>query len=107
MAQFDVHSNLGRNRSSIPYLVNVQSRRHDAAGTRVVAPLMRLPSLREPKPRLSPKFVIRDEQLVLNPLLMFTAPVPALGPVVASLSADNDASRIIAAIEEVITQAYG
>jgi hypothetical protein len=33
--------------------------------------------------------------------------VPALGPVVASLSADNDASRIIAAIDEVITQAYG
>jgi hypothetical protein len=69
--------------------------------------LMRLPSLREPEPRLSPKFVTQDEQLVLNPLLMFTAPVLALGPVVVSLSADDDASRVIAAIDEVITQAYG
>jgi hypothetical protein len=38
---------------------------------------------------------------------MFAAPVPVLGPVVASLAADADASRIIAAIDAVITQAFG
>jgi toxin CcdB len=107
MAQFDVHINLGRNRSTVPYVVNVQSRRFDAAGTRLVAPLMRQAGLRDADPGLAPKFVIRIDSVFLNPLLLFAAPVSALGPVVASLSADQDASRIIAAIDQVISQAFG
>jgi toxin CcdB len=98
---------LGRNGSHIPYLVNVQSRRHDGAGTRVVVPLMRLPRLRDVETRLMPKFVIQDEQLVFNPLLLLPAPAATLGPAVASLAADDESSRIVAAIDAVITQAFG
>jgi toxin CcdB len=107
MAQFDVHTNRGRNRAAIPYLVNVQSRRYDRAGSRVVAPLLRLPKLDGIEPALMPKFEIRGEQLVLSPLHLFTAPASGLGAVVASLAADEDASRIVAAIDALITQAYG
>ena len=107
MAQFDVHVNPGRNRSVIPYVVNVQTRRLDSARTRIVIPLTRLPRPGDIEPRLTAAFVIRGETLFLGPLAMFAAPVPVLGPVVASLAADADASRIIAAIDAVITQAFG
>jgi toxin CcdB len=107
MAQFDVHINPGRNRSIIPYVVNVQTRRLDASRTRVVIPLIRLARTSNIEPRLTPEFVVKGETLVLDPLGMFAAPLLALGPVVASLSADADASRIIAAIDAVITQAFG
>jgi hypothetical protein len=66
-----------------------------------------LPGLRDADPPLTPKFVIRDEQLVFNPLLLFTALVGALGPVIESLAGDDDTSRIIAAIDALITQAFG
>jgi toxin CcdB len=107
MAQLDVHINLGRNRTMVPYVVNVQSRRFDAAGIRLVAPLMRQAGLRDADPGLAPKFMIQTDSVFLNPLLIFAAPVAALGPVVASLSADEDASRIIAAIDQVFSQAFG
>ena len=107
MAQFDIHANLGRNRANIPYLVNVQSRRYHAALTRIVNPLMRLPALRDADPRLVPEFLIGGESLTLNPLLIFATPVSALGPAAGSLAADGDAGRIIAAIDAVITQAFG
>jgi toxin CcdB len=107
MAQFDVHINPGRNRSIMPYVVNVQTRRLDDSRTRVVIPLIRLARTSNIEPRLTPEFVVKEEILVLDPLGMFAAPLSALGPVVASLSADADASRIIAAIDAVITQAFG
>jgi len=62
---------------------------------------MRLPALRDAEPRLTPRYLIQDE------LPVFTAPVSALGPVVASLAADEQAGRVIAAIDAIITQAYG
>ena len=68
---------------------------------------MRLPELREPEPRLTPKFLVQNELPVFNPLLILIAPVSALGLVVASLAADEHASRVIAAIDLVITQANG
>lgn len=73
-AQFDVHTNLGRNRSDIPYLVDAQSCRDDAASARIVIPLMRLTGVRDTELRPSSKFVIMGGQLVLNPLLLFAAP---------------------------------
>ncbi len=106
MAQFDVHGNPGRNRLEVPFVVVVQSRRFDTAGTRLVAPLIRPSGSRSAEPRLSPEFVILSDIVVLDPLLIFAAPVTALGPVIASLAADDDASRIIAAIDAVITQAF-
>jgi len=44
---------------------------------------------------------------VFNPLLLFTIPATALGPVIASLAADEHAARMIGAIDAVITQAFG
>jgi len=106
MAQFDVHTNLGRNRSSVPYVVNsvppFRRSRHQARRT-TDAPA----GLRDAGPGLAPQFVIQTDSVFLNPLLLFAAPVSALGPVVASLSADEDASRIIGAIDQVISQAFG
>ena len=107
MAQFDVHTNPGRNRATIPYVVNIQSRRLDAVGTRVVVPLVRSSHPRNADQRLVPSFQVLSEVLFLNPLALFTAPLSALGPVVASLADDKDAGRIIAAIDEVISQAFG
>ena len=107
MAQFDVHTNPGRNRAIIPYVVNVQSRRLDGAGTRVVVPLVRSSDPRNADQRLIPAFQVLSEILFLNPLALFTAPLSALGPAVASLADDKDAGRIIAAIAEVISRAYG
>ncbi len=107
MAQFDVHTNLGRNRQQIPYVVVVQSRRFDATSTRLVAPLMRPTGLSDAESWLTPRFQIETNAVLLNPLLLFAAPLSALGPVVASLTADADASQIIAAIDAVITQAVG
>ena len=107
MAQFDVHANPGRNRAIMPYVVNVQSRILDSMRSRVVIPLMRLPRPPDAEPRLNPEFVVRAESVFLDPLALFAAPVASLGPVVASLAADDDASRIIAAIDAVITQAFG
>jgi toxin CcdB len=107
MAQFDVHTNPGRNRAVIPYVVNVQSHRLEGAGTRIVVPLVRSSDSRNADPRLIPSFQVLAETLFLNPLALFTTPLSALGPVVASLAADPDAGRIIAAIDEVISQAYG
>jgi toxin CcdB len=107
MAQFDVHVNPGRNRAVIPYVVNVQTRRLDIAHTRIDIPLTRLARAGDIEPRLTPAFVIQAETLFLDPLTMFAAPVSALGPVAGSLAADSDASRIIAAIDAVITQAFG
>ncbi|PPQ28694.1 hypothetical protein [Rhodopila globiformis] len=54
----------------------------------------------------APKFIIEGEPLGFNPLLIFTTPISTLDPVVASLAADDHAGRVIAAINEVITQAY-
>lgn len=89
------------------YVVNVQSSRLDSMRSRIVIPLMRLPRPRDAEPRLNPDFAIQAETLFLDPLALFAAPVKALGPVVASLAADDDASRIIASIDAVITQAFG
>jgi hypothetical protein len=68
---------------------------------------MRIPRPKDAEPRLTPELVVADDSLFLDPLSIFAAPVAALGPVVASLSADEDASRIIAAIDQVISQAFG
>jgi toxin CcdB len=107
MAQFDVHVNPGRNRAVIPYVVNVHTSRLDTSHTRIVIPLTRLPRAGDIEPRLTPAFVIQAETLFLDPLAVFAAPVLVLGSVACSLAADGDASRIIAAIDAVITQAFG
>jgi len=108
MAQFDVHESRGRNRSSIPYVVNVQSRRYDRLASRVVIPLMvARGALGSIELSLMPGFEIGGQTVFLNPLETQTVRLSGLGPVVASLSDDISSMRIIAAIDLVITHAYG
>jgi toxin CcdB len=99
------HTNPGHNRAIMPYVVNVQSRRLDSMRSRVVIPLMRLARPREAGPRLNPEFMVRAGTLFLHVLPLFAAPLSVPGPVVASLAADDDASRT--AIDAVITPAFG
>jgi toxin CcdB len=106
MAQFDVHRNPGRTRDDVPYVVVVQSAVFDGYQRRVVIPLVR-------KSRLgtihhagfNPSFTIKGVAVVLHPLEIVSVPASTLAEPVASLSAHGD--RIIAAMDELATRAYG
>ena len=106
MAQFDVHRNPGRNLDSIPFVVVVQSAAFDGFGRRVVVPLIR----RSHAPPIhhtgfNPTFVVEDVAVVLHPLETVSVPLAVLGDPVASLAGDG--GRIIDALDELLTRAYG
>ena len=108
MAQFDVHMAPGRYRSAVPYVVVVQSGRFDKLASRLVIPLMAVSA----QPRiegliLTPEFTIEGKVVYLNPLEMQTVPYSALGKQVASLADDALSIRVIGAIDEAISRAYG
>jgi toxin CcdB len=108
MPQFDVHVSPGRNRQTVRYVVNVQSQRYDRLATRVVIPLMvanGVPAGIEIG--MMPGFEVGGTRVYLNPLEMQTVPrsVPRSG--VASLADDTASARVIAAIDLMITRAYG
>lgn len=105
MAQFDVHRNRTAARSGIPYLVIVQSQRFDASARRVIAPLLPADKLPSTEPSLTPKFTIEGRNVVLNPLQLASVPTDQLGEKVCSLADDSD--RIIAAIDLLISRAWG
>jgi toxin CcdB len=108
MAQFDVHRNPGRHRDAIPFVVVVQSGRFDGHERRLVAPLLAA-SLPEADrfPELAPRFVVDGQRVILDPLQLQTVPRDVLGPAIASLAADADAARIIAAIDVVLSTSAG
>lgn len=105
MPQFDVHRNPGVHRDLIPFVVVVQSRRLDGYSRRLVVPLLRGSALPDLDPGLAPRFRVEDTDVVLNPLELISVPRERLGPPIASLRADGD--RIIAAIDMVISRAWG
>jgi toxin CcdB len=105
MAQFDVHRNLGAQRAVIPYVVVVQSRRFDQARRRVAVPLVLASAVPSADPRLNPQFDIGEHRVVLNPLQMASIAVDRMGERVGSLKDDGD--RVIAAIDLVISRAWG
>lgn len=107
MAQFDVHPSPGRNRLVIPYVVDVQSTRYAALASRLVAPLIVAPPDRAVDPGLMPDFLVEGRRVFLNPFELQAVRWSLLGMPVASLANDQDASRLIAAIDAVITRAYG
>lgn len=108
MAQFDVHRNPGRHRDAIPFVVVVQSRRFDGHARRLVAPLLAATPLEAGRyPELAPRFVVDGQRVILDPLQLQTVPRDILGPVVASLAGDTDSSRIIAAIDVVLSTSAG
>jgi len=106
MAQFDVHRNTGRHRDDIPYVVLVQSSLYDSYRRRVVVPLVRKAVLGKiGNPRFNPSFRIEKHQVVLHPLEIVSIPNEQLGEYVTSL--DHEGSRIMDALDELLTQAWG
>ena len=106
MAQFDVHRNSGKQRDSIPFVVVVQSALFDGYNRRVVVPLVKESELSSAThPRLNPRFKIQNVTVALHPLQIVSVPKRALGDPVDSLAAESD--RIIAALDEVLSRAWG
>jgi toxin CcdB len=106
MAQFDVHRNTGRHRDDIPYVVLVQSSLYDNYRRRVVVPLVKKTVLGKiSNPRFNPTFKIEKNQVVLHPLEIVSVPNEQLGEYVKSL--DLEGGRIMDALDELLTQAWG
>jgi len=106
MAQFDVHRNTGKHRDDIPYVVLVQSSLYDSYRRRVVVPLVKKVALGKiGNPRFNPTFRIEKNQVVLHPLEIVSVPNELLGEYVASLA--REGGRIMDALDELLTQAWG
>lgn len=106
MAQFDVHRNTGKNRSTIPYVVVVQSALFDAYRRRVVAPLVqRSAAVALRTSRLNPFFFIEGVELVLHPLEIVSVALDQLGEKVGDLQ--DQGAAITDALDEVFTRAWG
>lgn len=106
MAQFDVHRNTGKHRDDIPYVVLVQSSLYDSYRRRVVVPMVRKAALgKVSNPRFNPSFKIENLRVVLHPFEIVSVPNELLGEYVGSLSAEG--SRIMDALDELLTRAWG
>ncbi len=106
MAQFDVHRNGGKQKDTIPFVVIVQSGLFDGYRRRVVIPLVRKVEINQiPNPRLNPTFKVKNVAVVLHPLEIVSVANEYLGERVGSLATEGDA--IIAALDELITRAFG
>jgi toxin CcdB len=105
MPRFDVHRNTGKHRDAIPFVVVVQSSQFDDYRRRVVVPLVRKSAIgRISHARFNPTFKIRGTSVVLHPLEIVSIPTNQLGELVESLS--GEAQQIIAALDELLTQAW-
>ena len=105
MAQFDVHRNTGRHRDSIPFVVVVQSSLFDDYRRRVVVPLVLKAAIGKiGQASFNPAFKVDGLSVVLHPLEIVSIPVDQLGDRVASLS--DEGQRIMAALDELLTQAW-
>ena len=107
MPQFDVHRTTGQNRASIPYVVVLQSRRFDAARTRLVAALRLAPEQPIADPNLTATFRIDGRDVLLDPLTIAAVARTLLRRLVGSLADDASSGAIINAIDAVITRAHG
>ena len=106
MTQFDVHRNSGKHRDDIPYVVLVQSSIYDGYRRRVVVPLVKKSIIGKiSNPRFNPTFKIEKLQVVLHPLEIVSVANEQLGEFVESLSAEG--GRIMDALDELLTQAWG
>ncbi|WP_372826923.1 CcdB family protein [Polaromonas sp.] len=109
MAQFDVHRNQGQMRTSIPFVVVVQSSLFDRYRRRVVAPLVLRQEIRGQEAgagsRANPVFHIEGVELVLNPLEIVSVSLDQLGPHVGSLADQGQA--VSDALDELLTRSWG
>lgn len=99
MARFDVYANPGRHASTTPYLLDVQSDLFDGLDSRVVIPLRSLehfPQVGLPL-RLTPLFVIKGGDFLLETPKMGAVPQRVLKAPVMSLA--NERDRIVAALD--------
>lgn len=106
MAQFDVHRNRGAQRDSIPYVVVVQSAWFDEYRRRVVVPLVRRSALGDiASDRINPTLKVGRTAVVLHPLEIVSVAIENLGERVGSLAGESE--RIVAALDEVFSRAWG
>ena len=85
----------------------MQSARYDRRPTRAVIPLLLLPADNAGDRELTPHFLVEGRTVFLSPLRILTVPISARGPKVASLADDVASAAIVAAIDVVISRAYG
>ena len=105
MTQFDVHRNTGRHRDTIPFVVIVQSSLFDDYRRRVVVPLVLKTAIGKIANRsFNPSFKVGGLSVVLHPLEIVSIPNEQLGDFVESLS--HEGQRIMAALDELLTQAW-
>ena len=105
MSQFDVHRNIGAGCQTTPFVVVIQSGRFDRSRSRVVIPMIDKRAEPPIDPQLNPSFEIDGRSVVLLPLQTVTVRTERLGEKVCSLADDSD--RIIAAIDLLISRAWG
>lgn len=108
MNQFDVYRNAGRNRTSIPYVVVVQSSYFGKSRRRVVVPLVSEEAMGKvaelPASPLNPVFVVEGLRVVLHPLEIVSVSTEFLRDRVGSLADNGDA--IVSALDELFSRAW-
>jgi toxin CcdB len=105
MAQFDVHRNIGKHKDTIPYVVVVQSSLFADYRRRVVVPLVRKSAIGKiSHATFNPTFKIEGVSVILHPLEIASIPNEQLGEFVISFV--NEGQQIIAALDELLTQAW-
>lgn len=86
-------------------MVVVQSAIFDDSRTRVVVPQVRATEVRVASERFNPTFVVMGDPVVPHPLETATVTIQSFGGPVASLADHGD--DILAAMDELLTRAYG
>jgi len=108
MPQFDVHRNTGRHRTTIPFVLVVQSSLFDRYRRRVVVPLVRTTDIADAAlargSRMNPIFVVTGIEVVLHPLEIVSVAVDQLGELVTSLA--DRGSEIADALDEILTRSW-
>jgi toxin CcdB len=108
MAHFDVHRNKGPLKSSIPFVVVVQSSLFDSYRRRMVVPLVRRSALPRQMAsagsRLNPLFEVDGIEVVLHPLDMVSVALDQLGELAASLA--EHGQSIADALDELLTRSW-
>ncbi len=105
MAQFDVVRNPGRRREAVPFVVVLQNARFDKGTTRFVAPLILSSLARIEEHHLAPRFTIGGVEVVMDVFNLATLPAERLGRPVASLTDEESRSKLVRALDELISQA--
>jgi toxin CcdB len=88
MGRFDIYRNRGRQQTSVPYLLDVQSNHLEGLSTRIVIPLRRRDRLAEVKlPKdLTPVFMIEGIECFLDTPQLAAIPASELKNQVSSLA---------------------